>query len=382
MKKFFINIRYFIVPVLCSVTILGLIVGGPFVWTGAVLFLVGITIDTLVIKFHTKGAGVDENGKSYGIKELQNLVMYFMLPVFIILQVALAWRIYQYTNGADFGLVTLFGWLPVQTGITGLELYGATLSAGAFAGLGIIYGHELSHTKDIGWPISRLMMGLSGAAHFCYAHVYNHHLELAHENDPATSPRGRSLYKHFWLSHMGQSKFSYDLEREKLEKQGKSFFSLDNKWITGYIISLPTIILFVWAGGIVGVACMFFLWTVSNFELEALNYMEHFGLVREKDKPIEHRHSWDNDTAFTSWFFIEIGRQCDHHVRGETHFWELEDVGGPNPGWGYFTGFTLALVPPLWHALIKKKLDHWDNTFANDAEREIATKINKQASYA
>ncbi len=172
MKKFFINIRYFIVPVLCSVTILGLIVGGPFVWTGAVLFLVGITIDTLVIKFHTKGAGFDENGKSYGIKELQNLVMYFMLPVFIILQVALAWRVYQYTNGADFGLVTLFGWLPIQTGITGLELYGATLSAGAFAGLGIIYGHELSHTKDIGWPISRLMMGLSGAAHFCYAHVY------------------------------------------------------------------------------------------------------------------------------------------------------------------------------------------------------------------
>lgn len=60
----------------------------------------------------------------------------------------------------------------------------------------------------------------------------------------------------------------------------------------------------------------------------------------------------------------------------------MDDVGGPNPGWGYFTGFTLALVPPLWHALIKKKLDHWDNTFATDAEREIATKINKQVGYA
>ena len=140
-------------------------------WTGAILFLVGIAIDTLVINYHTKGAGLDEAGKPYGIKELQNLVMYLMLPIFIILQVVLAWRIYQYTNGADFGTVSLLGWLPVHTGITGFELFGASVSAGAFAGLGIIYGHELSHTKDIGWPISRIMMGLSGAAHFCYAHV-------------------------------------------------------------------------------------------------------------------------------------------------------------------------------------------------------------------
>ena len=45
-------------------------------------------------------------------------------------------------------------------------------------GLGIIFGHELSHTKGIGFVISRMMMALSGTAHFCFAHVYNHHLEL------------------------------------------------------------------------------------------------------------------------------------------------------------------------------------------------------------
>ena len=114
MKKFFINIRYFIVPVLTSVTILGLIVGGPFVWTGAVLFLVGITIDTLVINFHTKGAGFDKNGKSYGIKELQNLVMYLMLPIFIILQVVLAWRVYQYTNELISGLLRCWVGYPFK----------------------------------------------------------------------------------------------------------------------------------------------------------------------------------------------------------------------------------------------------------------------------
>ena len=69
-------------------------------------------------------------------------------------------------------------------------------------------------------------------------------------------------------------------------------------------------------------------------------------LIRVKDQPIDYRHNWDNNTLFTSWFFIEIGRQADHHDRGETHFWELENVGAPNTGWGYFTIFALALVPP------------------------------------
>ena len=45
---------------------------------------------------------------------------------------------------------------------------------------------------------------------------------------------------------------------------------------------------------------------------------------------------------FTSWFFIEIGRQGDqYHDRGiETHFWELDEVGLPNCGNGYFTLFN------------------------------------------
>jgi alkane 1-monooxygenase len=84
---------------------------------------------------------------------------------------------------------------------------------------------------------------------------------------------------------------------------------------------------------------------------------------------------------FTSWFFIEIGRQGDHHDRGETHFWELDVVGSPDPGWGYFTEFTIALIPPLWHALYKKKLATWDRDFATEGELEIAARINAQAGY-
>jgi hypothetical protein len=380
MKKLLINIRYWLAPILILVTLLSIVMGGMFVWVGVVLFAVGIILDTVTMPFHPPGAGFDENGDTMGMPALQNTVMYVMLPVFVLLQVALAWRVMQYVDGTAIS-TTMVGILPFQTGITGLELVVAAASTGIFAGIGIIYGHELSHTKGFSFVISRLMMGLSASSHFSYAHVYNHHLELAHEDDPATSPRGRSIYRHFWLSHFGQSKFLYKMEQTRLAKLGKSFISLENRWIRGYFMSLPTLILFTYAGGLVGIAAMFLVLTISNFELEALNYMEHYGLIREKGQPIDYRHSWDNSNLFTSWFFIEIGRQGDHHDRGETHFWELDEVGSPNARWGYFTEFTVALIPPLYHMMMKKKLATWDRDFATEGELEIANRINAQAGY-
>ena len=141
---------------------------------------------------------------------------------------------------------------------------------------------------------------------------------------------------------------------------------------------MPSIILFVWAGGLIGLLALAAVWVIANFLLEALNFMGHYGLIREEGRPVEHRHSWDNDSVFTSWFFIEIGRQCDHHVRGETYFWELDDVGGPNYGIGYFSLFVLTLVPPLFRSYVKKHLDNWDQNYATDAEKAIAKQFESK----
>ena len=254
MKTFYVNARYLIVPLMTIATIFGIFLGNNFVWLGVILFGFNTIIDTLTKDIHLR-ADFDEDGNSFGIKKFQYAVMYLMLPTFIVLQIILAWRLFHYTSAYPIEVLSSFG-ITYQSGISGINLIGATLSAGLWAGLGIIYGHELSHNRKEGFFISRLIMSLSGASHFTYAHVYNHHLDLGHEDDPATAPRGRNVYHHAWLSHVGQSKYSFDLERDKLKKQKKSFFSLSNKWIIGYLYSLPSIILFVYSGDleVLGVA--------------------------------------------------------------------------------------------------------------------------------
>ncbi len=394
MKKLVVNLRYFITPVMIFLAMLGIVLGGAWVWLGVAMFVAAIIADwiTSLTPVRAGPAGTDQNGELNGIPWLLNTMMYGQLPIFVLLQVALAWRVYEYVSGTPMGSVQVLGSiellgfatpaLAIQTGITGLQLIGATISAGIYMGLGIMFGHELAHTKGPTFVLSRWMMGLSGIAHFSYAHVYNHHLELGHEDDPATCPRGRNIYMHYLLSHFGQSRFLYMMEKQRLSRRRKSFLSWENRWIRGYMMALPTVFMFWWAGGWTGLAVMAAMWIISGFELEVLNFLEHYGLIREKGQPIEYRHSWDiGNSPVTQFAFIEIGRQGDHHDRGETHFWELEEVGSPDTGLGYYAMFSLLLVPPMFESFIKPHLAKWDAEMASEGERRIAQRMNAKAGW-
>lgn len=397
------HLVYLYTPLGILATIAGILMGGPWVWVGIAIFGFNIVMDTLTGGIHLKGAAVNSKGEAAGVGPILNLMMYLQLVSFITLQAVVVWRIYQYIAGTPIESMMWNGY-AFENGITGLGLYAVVVGAGLHQGLGIMFGHELAHTKGFGFLISRLMMGLSGCAAFCYAHVYNHHLELGRawlgpegnkmmdDADPATSPRGRSLYAHWIISTIGQSFFGFKTESRRLKRMGKSFLSLSNRWIRGYMLSIPSVAAFGYAGYLAGgqsgalfsLGCLLLIWVISTFELEALNYMEHYGLIRVKGEPIEYRHSWDNDSIFTGFAFIEIGRQADHHDRGETHFWELTSVanpGAPNAKMGYYTEFVIALIPPLWHAIYRKKLAIWDRDYASPEERKIAEKINRKVGY-
>ena len=384
MHKLLVNLRYFLTPALIFLALLGIVAGGNWVWTGIGLFIASIILDaasSAMKGIHCAPPGRDDDGETYGIPGLLKAMMWVQYPVFVCLQGALIWRVYEYANGVPFSVST-YGWFEIQHGVTGLQLCAATVSAAIYLGLGIMFGHELAHTKGPTFVLARWMMALSGIAHFCYAHVYNHHLELGCEDDPATSPRGRSIYKHYLLSHFGQSRFLFLMEKQRLQKLGIPFISWQNRWIRGYAMSLPSIFFFWLAGGWLGLGIMVVSWVISAFELEVLNYLEHYGLIREKGQPIDYHHSWDvAESPFTQWGFIEIGRQADHHDRGETHFWELEDCDAPDTHYGYYAMFAMILVPPVWEAFIKPHLADWDENRASEGEQKIAAKMNYKAGW-
>lgn len=379
MRKILANIQYLATPAFIGLSILGISRGSEWVWLGAALMGALVVADTLFPVLRN-GTGKDAKGRWLGSPWFLNSVLYSVLPIYILQQVALAWRVHSWVTGIPAGETEFWG-LPIATATSNWELAGAVLSAGIWQGMGIVYGHELSHTKGWSFVLSRWIMSLSGSANFSLAHILNHHIDLADSADAASAPRGRSLYAHFILSHVGQSAFVARAEHRRLESLGRATISLRNRWIRGYLMSIPSVALFAVAGGWAGLGILAVIWVISNFELEMLNYIEHYGLIRVPGQPVEDRHSWNNNTVLTSIFFIEISLHGDHHVRGETRFWELLPTKAPSYGLGYVTLLLIALVPPVWHAFMRSRLVAWERDFATPGERAIAQEHNARIGF-
>ena len=148
MNKVIINLRYFLTPLLIVVAMLGIVYGGIYTWLGVAMFALAIVLDwvTSLLPMKLDPAGVDENGELNVVPWLLNAMMYAQYPIFVLLQLSLVWRVSEYVAGVPFGTMEVLG-VTINTGISGVNLIGAAISNGMFMGIGIMFGHELSHTK-------------------------------------------------------------------------------------------------------------------------------------------------------------------------------------------------------------------------------------------
>ena len=99
-----------------------------------------------------------------------------------------------------------------------------------------------------------------------------------------------------------------------------------------------------------------------------------YGLVREEDKPVCLRHSWNANNVISSLLLYNVTRHSAHHEKSNLKFWELEAYPkSPMLPYGYLTMLYIAsFLPFLFHQIMKPKLDEWDQSFATAAERKIA----------
>ena len=66
MHKLFVNLRYFLTPTLILLALLGIVIGGNWVWTGIGLFIASIILDTVSSAMkgvHCAPPGRDDDGE-------------------------------------------------------------------------------------------------------------------------------------------------------------------------------------------------------------------------------------------------------------------------------------------------------------------------------
>lgn len=373
-------LRFLGVYLFAAVTTLGIALGGAWMWLG-----VGFVY--VVMTFGDELMGDDYSEPAYGHPALLNSVLYLGVPVLALLCFVLAWM-------AGSGDLLGFGaWAQARLGIdlfaareaSGLLSWvGGVLSAGwSFAAVGTNLGHELTHrtTDRKAMLVGRWLLALTLDAEFSIEHVYGHHRRLATAKDPASARRGENFYAFTVRSIAGQTRSAWGLEAGRLAKLGQPVLSWRNRMLRGWAMSAAIAAAFFAAAGWPGLVAFLATAAYGRTILEAVNYFEHYGLVREEDQPVEPRHSWNTNRRLTNAVLFNLARHSHHHAEGDAQFWQLRAYrDAPTLPYGYLTCMLFVYVAPTWYRdrMTPLVLD-WDRRFATPAERRLAAQANRDS---
>lgn len=272
--------------------------------------------------------------------------------------------------------VTLWGaWLFVNVDVPWYHQLGLGLSVGLVSGIAINTGHELGHKKNtLDQWLARIALAPSWYGHFYVEHNRGHHKNVATPEDPASSRMGETFWAFLPRTVVGSLKSAWHLEAERLAKQGRSAWSVHNQNLQSWAMSLALFAAVVlWLGW--AVLPFLIIQAVYGFSLlEVVNYLEHYGLLRQKGadgryERCQPRHSWNSNHIVTNLFLYHLQRHSDHHAFPARRFQALRHFDeGPQLPSGYAAMLMVAYIPPLWFALMDKKvLNHYsgDITQAN-----------------
>lgn len=261
-------------------------------------------------------------------------------------------------------LATVAGaWLAATGDLPWYDLLGLAVSVGMVNGVAINTAHELGHKKDkVDRWLSRISLAPTFYGHFYVEHNRGHHKNVSTPNDPASSRLGETFWAFWPRTVMGSLRSAWHLEAERLARAGKSVWSLSNENLQSWAMSVV-----LWGAllAVLGWVVLPFLLiqAVYGFSLlEVVNYLEHYGLLRRQlpDGRVERcmpEHSWNSNHMVTNLFLYHLQRHSDHHANPTRHYQALRHFEeSPQLPGGYAAMMLLAYVPPLWFAVMDKRV--------------------------
>ena len=265
------------------------------------------------------------------------------------------------------GMLVYFFFVIQSTPIGNLEYFGRVLSMGFMCGvMGINVGHELGHRHNrLEQFLGEILLLTSLDTHFLPYHNGGHHLNVATPKDSATAAKNESLFT-FWLtSHFGSYREAWQLENARMQRANQPVYSLHNRMVAYSIANTVVITLVYFFFGIQVLLTFFIAATLGIMLLETVNYIEHYGLLREKNelgkyKPVRHQHSWNSDHPIGRALLFNLSRHSDHHYNGSKKYQILESIPlSPQMPTGYPGMLILALLQPLWFRVMNKRLEQF-----------------------
>jgi len=211
------------------------------------------------------------------------------------------------------GLVVMFS----RQQIFSVDMAMVFVVVGGNSGFSIITAHELIHRRrGLDQSLGRLLLSTVLYEHFFTEHLRGHHVRVGTPADPATARFGERYETFFKRTVPGQFKSAWRLESRRLGDEGMKVWDrrmLGHRVLQGLIFEWSLVVAVGWFFGVVPAVAYVLQAIMAVRLLEAVNYFEHWGLVR-KGRRVRPEDSWDTHSWFTYYGLIGLSRHADHHA--------------------------------------------------------------------
>jgi alkane 1-monooxygenase len=243
------------------------------------------------------------------------------------------------------------------------DCLGLATTMGVVGGVGINTAHELGHKSEkVERWLSKITLAQSGYGHFYIEHNRGHHVRVATPEDPASSRLGESFWAFLPRTVLGSLASAWEIEKRRLHRKGKQALSLENDAVNAWAM---TIALYATLLAVFGMSVLPWLLVqaVVGFSLlEVVNYLEHYGLARQKlpdgrYEPCAPRHSWNSNNIVSNVLLYHLQRHSDHHAYPSRRYQALRSFDeAPELPSGYGTMAVIALLTPLWRRIMDPRV--------------------------
>ncbi|MFY9210113.1 MAG: alkane 1-monooxygenase [Aestuariivita sp.] len=268
--------------------------------------------------------------------------------------------------------LTLFALIWYATGtdhLSTLEKILLFFGMGVISGtVGINYSHELMHQKDRTerW-MADILLAMVLYSHFRSEHLLVHHRYVGTPKDPVTARYNEGFHR-FYPRVLRQSLISaFNAERKMLARKDLPWHHLSNPFWKYWALQAAMLILAFAIGGWAGVGLFLVQAGTAIWQLELVNYVEHYGLTRKHlgDGKYEHvlpQHSWNASQRASNWLLINLQRHSDHHYKPDRRFPLLQtytQADAPQLPYGYPIMTIAAMIPPIWRRMMNPRVKQW-----------------------
>ncbi|MDP2518539.1 alkane 1-monooxygenase [Shimia thalassica] len=267
---------------------------------------------------------------------------------------------------------TLFGVLWYATHTEHLTVAG---KIGLFFGVGVVtgtvginYSHELMHQKDKRerW-LGDILLAMVLYSHFRSEHLLVHHRYVGTPRDPVTARYNEGFHRFFPRVLIGSLRSAFKAEKEMLARKDLPWTDSSNPFFRYWALQGGMLVLALLIGGWEGL--LLFIWQayIAIWQLELVNYVEHYGLTRKhqgegKYEHVKPHHSWNAAHKASNWLLINLQRHSDHHYKPDRRFPLLQnytEADAPQLPYGYPIMTMAAMMPPVWKHYMNPRVRKW-----------------------